>query len=159
MDSDAAGMPGHIGSQKAHHKLAVGVNHIKMHIQRLTDCAIARQGHIPIPQENKLGRLQIVQVVTLKILPALAFGAIHMHFVAPALQLLIEIQAGGCHAVDLRVKGIGKYSNLHGCFLSGILSIPGHYNTGLFQKQFSSGKNKEIFRFLPRNIHCNNVRF
>lgn len=89
MHPNAARMAGNIGAQKAHDKLTVGMHHIKMHIQSLSDGPHAGERHISVPQKDKLCRFQVMQGVALEFLPPLALGCIDMDRMSHFLQLLI----------------------------------------------------------------------
>ena len=113
VDPGTAGVPGNIAAQKAHDELTVGMDYIEVNVQGLANGAYAGEGHIPVLQQDKLGRFQVVIVLALEGFPALAFGGVDVDLMAPAFQLLGKIQAGGGYPIDLRIKGIRKNSNFH----------------------------------------------
>lgn len=100
-------------AKHAHHKLAVGMHDVKVDLLRLPRGQRRRKREIAVFEHQQRRARQIVHVFMLIFFPSLAFGRVNVHIVAAPRQLPLQIQAAGRHAVDFRIKRIGKQADFH----------------------------------------------
>ena len=100
-------------AEHPHHEFAVGVHHVKIDLLRLPRCERRGEGEVAILEHQQRRARQIVHVFPLVLLPALAFRGVNVNLVAAPGQFPLQIQAARRHAVDFRVKRIGKQADFH----------------------------------------------